>query len=534
MPIENDATDDARGPDPIPEIIGRPLRHTSAREATERHRQDERRKKEEKLRKLLSKADKRPADERMIENLRKELGHDTSSDAKQSDRAQAVPVAGGEVPDVERPKRKRPEQPEPGHAEPVANVETAGNVPITPNASVDSTTKTRYPESNAEDNDSERNLPAQTKEAPTPSSSPKQGTDADNPQGKTRGARQSIAFQHMKNEGLDIVDEGYLQQGHHFWVVRGYGFPNSVKYEMDLIQGASDRKSLDKLPRLSSTEKRLSILRNEKGKRQYTIDNIEGIDAVTVLPYGCRKGKRSSHGNDTKPKKPRFRLTLVQVKWKNILEEHNKKLKDGRTWEPRSELLGMVGRKWEAQLDHEIFEMCREQDKRNARWLEKKNLSHLERPETPLPGNIEWISSRDETRKEAARIRTARRKSSKAKRPEPQTVSLERTGKTHPESTGKENHIPLSKSSAGTDKSPGPLEEPDVSGESEESEQSEEEDENVFSYESYLASTMEHEKINDKLLQTDEKRYKREIKKIKKDYPRFKKTMEDRGYRESK
>ncbi|KAJ6061269.1 hypothetical protein N7444_001965 [Penicillium canescens] len=252
--------------------------------------------------------------------------------------------------------KKRPAQPEPGHAESVADVEMPGNAPISPNANVDSTTKTRYPESGAEDNEREPNLPAHTESST--SSSAKQGTDAGSPQGKTRAAIQSITFQHMKDEGVDIVEEGYLQLGPRIWMVRGYGFPSRGQ-----VRNGSD----------SITEKRLSILKNENGRRQYTIDNIERIDAVTVLPYGRRKGKRRNHDNETKPKKPRFRLTLVQVKWKNILEEHVKKFKEGRTWEPRSELLGMVGRKCQAQLDRDIFEMCRTQDKRNASWLKEKN-----------------------------------------------------------------------------------------------------------------------------------------------------------------
>ncbi|KAJ6019394.1 hypothetical protein N7522_001461 [Penicillium canescens] len=523
MPIENDTADGTRGPAPVPGNPGRSLRQTSAREETVKNMRDEMHKKEEKLKKLLNKTDKRPADEKMIDKLRKELNHYTSSDAKQSDHAQAVPVAGGEVPDIERAKRKSPAQPEPGHAESVADVEMPGNVPISPNANVDSTTKTRYPESGAEDNEREPNLAAQT-ESPTSSSSAKQGTDAGNPQGKTRAAIQSITFQHMKDEGVDIVEEGYLHLGPRIWMVRGYGFPHGAKYEMEVIQCASDWQRLDELPRLSSTEKRLSILKNENGRRQYTIDNIERIDAVTVLPYGRRKGKKRNHDNETKPKNPRFRLTLVQVKWKNILEEHVKKLKEGRTWEPRSELLGMVGRKCQAQLDRDIFEMCRTQDKRNASWLKEKKLSHLERPETPLPGKVEWISGREESRKEAARIRTPDRNLPKQRNQN--WIRKERIVNAP--------HIPPSKRSTGTDNDPNPPEESEVSGESEDSEQSEEEDENVFSYESYLATTMAHEGINDKLLQTDEKEYRRRIRKIRKDYPRFKETMEAQGYRESK
>ncbi|KAJ6090807.1 hypothetical protein N7499_003521 [Penicillium canescens] len=428
MPIENDTADGTRGPAPVPGNPGRPLRQTLAREETVKNRRDEMHKKEEKLEKLLNKANKRPADERMIDNLRKELNHYTSSDAKQSDHAQAVPVAGGEVPDIERAKKNAPHSLNQGTLK-----------------------------SGAEDNEREPNLPAHTESST--SSSAKQGTDAGSPQGKTRAAIQSITFQHMKDEGVDIVEEGYLQLGPRIWMVRGYGFPHGAKYEMEAIQCDSDWQRLDELPRLSSTEKRLSILKNENGRRQYTIDNIERIDAVTVLPYGRRKGKRRNHDNETKPKKPRFRLTLVQVKWKNILEEHVKKFKEGRTWEPRSELLGMVGRKCQAQLDRDIFEMCRTQDKRNASWLKEKKLSHLERPDTPLPGKVEWISGREESRKEAARIRTARQKSPKAKRSEldPQRANRERTGKMHKERKGKEKHIPPSKRSTGTDNDPGPL-----------------------------------------------------------------------------
>ncbi|KAJ6086180.1 hypothetical protein N7486_010461 [Penicillium sp. IBT 16267x] len=534
MPIENDTTDGTRGPAPIPENPGRSLRQTSAREATEKNRLDERRKKKEKLEELLSKADKRPADERMIDKLRKELNHYTSSDAKQSDHAQAVPVAGGEVPDIERAKRKRPAQPEPEHANPVTDVEMPGNVPIAPNTKVDSTTKTRYPESGTEDNGRGSNIPARASKSPTSSPPAKDGTDTGNPKGEKGLVSQSITFQHMKDEGVEVVEEGYFQLGPRNWVVFGYGFPHGAKYEMEVCH--FHISTLGRLQRLSSIEKRISILKNENGRRQYTFDNIENLVAVAVLPYGRRKGKRRSQDNNAKPERRSFRLTYVLIKWKDLLEQDDKKLKGCRSWEPRSELLGMVGRKFAARLDHDIFEMCRTQDRRNALWLKERQLSHLERPETPLPGKIEWISGRDEARKEAARARTARQKTHKAKRsePDPQRATGERTGKMHKEKKGDEKHIPPSKSSTGTGDTQYPPEESEVSGDSEESEESEEEGENVFSYESYLAATMEHEKINDELLQRDERTYRKKIRSIKKGYPLFKKNMEAQGFRESK
>jgi hypothetical protein len=73
----------------------------------------------------------------------------------------------------------------------------------------------------------------------------------------------------------------------------------------------------------------------------------------------------------------------------------------------------MVREIYKAQLDREIFELCGRQDVRYESWLKDNQKSHLailKRPPTPLPGKLEWISDRNDARKEAARTRTARQR----------------------------------------------------------------------------------------------------------------------------
>ncbi|KAJ6027434.1 uncharacterized protein N7446_003972 [Penicillium canescens] len=398
---------------------GGSLRSTPARVEAEQRRLAEKEEKQKLLAELLNQNAQgqiSEKDKKTITKLQKQLGIQSFSEAVQTESETVRPATnadtsavGSAVPEVESHIDTT------GNASEHAKRATNGVAPGTRTAepTVNSQTKPQYSESGTEDGDGhEQNPRTHSQGRQAPSSSPGAKEQAVKARRKKATGTQSNIVEAMRKAGVEVVEEGFITVGSNIWMVYGYGLPNAAKYEMKVL-GYCDENKLKTLQWLSSTGNRISQLKNENGRRQYSYDNIESLDAATVLPYGRRKGKRGLHDNETVSKKPRFRLTLVQVKWRNLLPEHKSLSKNGRTWEPRSDLLGMVREIYKAQLDREIFELCGRQDVRYESWLKDNQKSHLailKRPPTPLPGKLEWISDRNDARKEAARTRTARQR----------------------------------------------------------------------------------------------------------------------------
>ncbi|KAJ5593476.1 hypothetical protein N7537_010380 [Penicillium hordei] len=383
-----------------PHKPNRSRRDTPAKQEAQERRLAEKKEKQQTLSDLLGRKasgeEMSKKDEKKLAKLQKELKTDSFDDVSQAEDIEMSGMAPA-PPDMDSHGNTV-------HAETVKDSETPGSKTTEP--SVVPQTKPPYPEPDTDDSlESGQNLPAKSREFRATSFSAEANTEAGNTQQEMTSANKSKLFQQLRKENVEVVEEGYLIAGYTVWMVYGHGLPSAAKYEMEALEYDNDEE-LKEHQRLSSTEKRISILKKENGRRQYNYDNIESIDAVTVLPYGRRNGKRRPRDDkykQSKPKKPRFRLTLVQVKWRNILPTHEDMLKEGRTWEPRSELLSMVGQKYKVQLDLQIFEMCETQDSRNALWMEKNGKAHLTRPKTPLPGNIELVSARAARQKSSSK-----------------------------------------------------------------------------------------------------------------------------------